>query len=116
MLKQAKEPDPDDARSFRSTLERAAQAAEAPMQVQQLEPDAASECSSRASWEEGRAHDGPSSDVSSDSHEESDAEERSDHADARCDQLGAIGFALAKSAVLLPSFQTTAGSRNCLDA
>ena len=32
------------------------------------------------------------------------------------DQLGAIAFALAKSAALLPEFQTRAAARHCLDA
>ena len=36
--------------------------------------------------------------------------------DHHLDHLGAIGFALAKSAALLPEFRTQAHSGNCIDA
>ena len=69
-------------------------AEEATDELQDLEPDDASSRNS-AEWGE-------------------EADEGADRGDAHFDDLGAIGFALAESAALLPEFRTHMHSRDCI--
>ena len=67
-------------------------------------------------WGEGLDDKEAPAEERPDADEALDADESSEHDEAHLDQLGAIGFALAKSSALLPEFQTRAHSRNCIDA
>ncbi len=80
----------------------AAQEADEPTQDQELEPD---DASSRGSidWNEGQRRDLPT------------AYEMPGGV-ARVDHHGATGFALAKSAALLPEFRTHVASHTCIGA
>ena len=92
------------------------------------EEDGASECSSGdCSVEASKHHDEDGASEHSDKAGSSDHDDEDgapDHSEApgdgggakHFDELGAIGFALAKSASLLPEFSTCAHSRDCINA
>ena len=92
------------------------------MQEEEMEADdvssrGSSEWGDKSDHDDPRHHDGPRGDDSV-GDEESSVADGGPHRDnnAQFDELGAIGFALAKSAALLPEFQVPARPVNCIDA